>query len=315
MSNAENTRALATVRPAYLAEDEEKLAKTIAPMFPKDCSPEQARTIARIAIAYGLDPLLEELIPYQGRPYLTFDGRIRIADQHEQYDGYDHGPVLGDELKALRPVGDEVVWKCAVYRKDRSRPTVAYGRAGGPQDRNPLSKNDPVTMAQKRAIHRALRAAFPVPIPEVDEPLSRQQLKAIHVYDKEAGVSDEERHQILEATFGVESSKDLTKDQASTYIDGRVVDVNSGEVVDGEYTEAAPEMTWHQFWTWARSQGIGSKTKVAELIGDGVREMSAAEAHAALDAYLVGLDPDELAAITGLDPQLNPTDEELEGGA
>lgn len=86
------------------------------------------------------------------------------------------------------------------------------------------------------------------------------------------------------------------------------VNTDTGEVVDGEYTEAEPEMKWHDFWNWARAQGISSKSQVESMIGEGVREMSPAAAQAALITYLTDLDPDERAAIAGLDPELNPED-------
>lgn len=209
------------------------MAKRIMPMFPQDCDKQQALEVARIALAYGLDPFLGELIPYKGKPYLTFDGRVRIADRHAAFDGYvGPEPPTEAEMTALRPAEGESIWKCTVYRKDRTHPTVAYGRAGGPQDRNPISKQDAVTMAQKRAVHRALRAAFPVPIPGLEEKLSPAQLKAIHTFDNDAGIDADTRHEELEATFGVESSDKLTSAQASAYIDGRVVDADTGEVTD-----------------------------------------------------------------------------------
>lgn len=78
-------------------------------------------------------------------------------------------------------------------------------------------------MAQKRAIHRALRAAFPVRMPGVvdDDPVTPAQLKAIHATDNEQGVTVTERHDVLEATFGVASSKELTAAQAGSYLDER----------------------------------------------------------------------------------------------
>lgn len=210
---------------AIVPDDNEvkSLAERVVPQWPKDVNKEQAIELARLALAYGLDPFLGELIPYQGRPYLTFDGRIRLADEHPAYDGYEHGPVLGDERAAFMPQSGEVIWKCVVYRRDRSRPTVAYGRAGGTNERNSVAQKDPATMAQKRAIHRALRAAFPVRMPGVvdDDPVTPAQLKAIHATDNEQGITVTERHEVLEATFGVSSSKELTAAQAGSYLDER----------------------------------------------------------------------------------------------
>ena len=238
------------------------LAQRLMPQFPKDLTNEQALEVARVALAYGLDPFLGELIPYQGRPYLTFDGRIRIADRHPAYDGYDLVPVTGEELDALRPQQGESIWKCVVYRKDRSRPTIAYGRAGGPHEKNPLAKQDPVTMAQKRAIHRALRAAFPVPIPGVEVEITDGQVRAIHAIDEELGISREERRQVLSETFGVESSRDLTADQASSYIDMRITEQPPTEAETGE--QAGPPPGSVEDWA-ARIEATTSIVDLEEL--------------------------------------------------
>lgn len=209
----------------------DNLAGQLLPKFSKDCNKEQAIEVARIALAYELDPFLGELIPYQGRPYITIDGRIRLADRHPGYDGYDLDPATDAERKALGAHDSESVWKCTVYRKDRSRPTVAYGRAGGDAEANPVAKRWTAEIGQKRAIHRALRAAFPVPIPGLEDALSPEQLRAIHAIDNDLGVSRDERHEHLIETFGVEASNDLTMDQASVYIDARGVDAETGEIL------------------------------------------------------------------------------------
>jgi hypothetical protein len=234
-------RAIARIeqKPVDLQKETEHLSQKLLAKWPKDVNKAGAMEIARIALAYELDPFLGELIPYQGNPYVTIDGRIRIADRHPAYDGFQWLGIEPWELESLKPAKEEVIWKCAVYRKDRRFPIVAYGRANGPQDRNPLSKNDAVTMAQKRALHRALRAAFPIPIPGLEESLSYEQIKAIHTLDKAAGVGDEARHEVLGAQFGVESSKELTKEQASVYIEGRVIEVE-GKAVDEDQPEEEP---------------------------------------------------------------------------
>lgn len=233
---AQNT-ALATIA----ADDQQEaqasaLAKRLkGPQFPDNATPEQALEVARVAVAYGLDPFLGELMPYKGRPYITFDGRVRIADRHPAYDGYDLEPASELEIKALRATPESSVWKCTVYRKDRSRPTVAYGKAGGQGEQN---KNiDVALLAQKRAIHRALRAAFPVPIPGLEESLTGDQLRAIHAYDSDAGVSPDERRATLVDTFGVEHSNELTTAQASAYLDERAIEVDSDGVIVDDFEE------------------------------------------------------------------------------
>lgn len=79
------------------------------------------------------------------------------------------------------------------------------------------------------------------------------------------------------------------------------------DVMDGEYTEAEPKpkYTWGEFWDWARAQGIGSKSLVKDILGDGVTEMTPAAVKSALEAHLA-----EMASQprTTLPDELNPED-------
>ena len=230
-----NERALARVEQ-IAALDEQRvasLARELAPRFSKDLTKDQANQVARVALAYGLDPFMGELIPYEGQPYITIAGRLRIASEHPMFDGEETVPATDAERKALGAADNEIVWRCTVYRKDRRMPTVAYGRAGGSDEKNFVAKRWTAEMAIKRAQHRALRAAFPNPLPfpdapeelnvQVDGAVTPEQIKALHAIDREAGVPDDERRQVIDAQFGVTSSVDLTATQASVYMDGRTV--------------------------------------------------------------------------------------------
>lgn len=221
-------RALAPIHRLSLQQDAEvkQLAERVGPRFPKDLNPQQAVEFARVALAYGLDPFMGEMMPFQGAPYITLAGRLRIADEHPAFDGMDMQPATPAERAALGADDKQSVWKCTVYRKDRGHPTVGYGRAGGQAETNPVARQWTAELAQKRAQHRALRAAFPVSIPGLEERLSPAQLRAIHAFDNDLGVSDDERRAELADTFGVDSSKELTSGQATVYIEGRVVDAS-----------------------------------------------------------------------------------------
>jgi hypothetical protein len=226
MSNTNPRTELATIHEVTAIDRQQMtaLAEQLLPKWPKDLNRQTALDVARVALAYQLDPFMEELIPYQGKPYVTIAGRIRIADNHPMFDGYDLEPATEAEHRALGAHEGEAVWKCVVYRKDRSRPTKAFGRAGGPAEQNPVARRWLPEIAQKRAMHRALRAAFPLNLPGVEERSSAAQLRAIHAADAEAGIDREARHQALTETFGVDSSDELTSAQAGAYLDERVVD-------------------------------------------------------------------------------------------
>lgn len=137
--------------------------------FPKDMTPQQAGLMARLSLAYGLDPLADELLLYQNRPYVTIQGRTRKAQEHPAYDGLECLPATEDERKAFRAQEDEHLWVARVWRKDRRFPFIGYGRAGGRADKNPVSSTWGQEMAQKRAKSRALRDAFAMPLPDFED--------------------------------------------------------------------------------------------------------------------------------------------------
>ena len=85
----EHPRHLSSVeRSMQIAPEEiDVLAKKLAPKWPKDLNSNSARELALIALTYGLHPMMGEIIPYQGAPYITMAGRFRVADDHPQYDG------------------------------------------------------------------------------------------------------------------------------------------------------------------------------------------------------------------------------------
>jgi hypothetical protein len=231
-------------------------AKAGSPAFPRDLTPIQASELARVALAYGLDPIMGELTIYQGKIYVGIDGRTRKATEHPAYDGMECVPATDAERRGFRCSEDEHLWICRVYRKDMRFPFVGYGRAGGAGDRNPVSKTYGQEMAQKRAKHRALRDAFSIPLPgseesdgwqpptvepmrrtdygtgeiidaeaidlddaEMSDGPTRDQLAAIHIQVKALGWTDDQYRGLLRDAFGVESSTSLSEGQASALLE------------------------------------------------------------------------------------------------
>lgn len=240
------SRALATVPQTEVAQQTAiDLANRVKPLFPDDLNEQQALVFAQVALAYGFDPFMGELVAYQGRPFVTRSGFERIANNQPEYDGYEYDYVEpgSAEWQALGGQDGEIICRCLVYRKDRSRPVKAYGRAGGSAERNALvsgrnKKNtvyvSPIDQSLSRALRRGLRSSFSIPLPGEEEApgVSPAQLRAIHAIDADAAVSRDDRHQELAATYNAETSAELTSAQASTYIEGRIVDVETGEILD-----------------------------------------------------------------------------------
>ena len=73
--------------------------------------------------------LWDEVTWFQDRPYVTIKGPVRLLNRHTQFDNYDLEPASEELRKASRVCRDEEqMWVCRVWRKDRTRPSVGYGR-------------------------------------------------------------------------------------------------------------------------------------------------------------------------------------------
>lgn len=132
--------------------------------------------MARVASELALDILRGEVIWYQGRPYVTIKGLIRLLNHHPQFDNYELDPASEELRKSMRVAREEEqVWVCHLWRKDRTRPSVGYGRATpedtfvgygrikkeeAPDQERPFRAPAVVEMAQERAIRHAAQGAF-----------------------------------------------------------------------------------------------------------------------------------------------------------
>jgi len=126
--------------------DQDAVLKTLG-LNPGDAN---TQAVLLICQRYHLDPLLKHVVLIQGRPYITRDGLITWAHESGQFDGIE----IVDEGET-----PSHWWaRCAVYRKDMSRPFTYKGRypkKGGNTAYGP-------EMAIKCAEVMALRRAFNV---------------------------------------------------------------------------------------------------------------------------------------------------------
>lgn len=259
----EETRALAVIprgtrRHLSDPEVQELAAELLAQaqgqsgLFPATMNRQQALAIAGLAIGYDLDPFQQEIILYQGIPYVTIKGHVRVANRHPAYRGLTCVPATEEERRAFMCDPNEHLWVTHVYRRDRDFPTVGYGRVKGASEVNTVAKAWAQEMAQKRSKHRALREAFSLPLPtgfeelsaveqgaqlgliiehDADlvlpeglevaepEPVTRKQSITVHVLLRELGWNDDEYRRFLAGTFGVASSNDLTEAGAAALIE------------------------------------------------------------------------------------------------
>jgi hypothetical protein len=239
---AVTVRTTLDVDDAQATKRTQQLLKYRGAQFPSDMSEAEAASLARLSLLYGLDPLFEELSLYQHKVYLTYKGTIRLANDHKAFRGMTSEPATPDERTAFRCRDDEELWMARVYRSDRDVPSVGYGRASASDDQ-PIARRWAQEMAQKRAKHRALRDAFVLPVPGLEEApgaltveaeivervapprISLGLTKAIHAVVRLLGITDTEYRGRLREMFGVRSSQELNAAQAQAALDAFTADL------------------------------------------------------------------------------------------
>ena len=151
--------------------------KTLVEAFWPEISEFHLAWMARVASEMELDILREEVIWYHDRPYVTIKGLVHLLNRNPEFDNYELEPASEDLRKAMRVTRDEEqVWVCRIWRKDRTRPSVGYGRAtpedtsvgygrakdgdGAPDQGQAYRTPAVAEMAQERAIRHAAQSAF-----------------------------------------------------------------------------------------------------------------------------------------------------------
>ena len=125
-------------------------------------APEQRELALAIADRYDLDLMLKHLVLIDGKPYITRDGLLHIAHRSGVFDG----------IEVSIPVKVDRYWRvtCSVWRKDKSRAFTYPGRF-------PVGKANDEEMAIKVGESMALRRAFDVSAPTVDERWSQEDVE------------------------------------------------------------------------------------------------------------------------------------------
>lgn len=128
-------------------------------------SPVSAARLVLFCMANGLDPSGNDLYILGDRPYVSFEGRLKIAHRSGRFEGFEvDRPMTADERLAYAAPDDALVaWISTARRSDCRFPFlgVGYARRG---EANPVAKQYPLDMAQKRARANALTLAFPADV-------------------------------------------------------------------------------------------------------------------------------------------------------
>lgn len=128
-------------------------------VVPNGASDEQIAAFLIVANQHGLNPFTREIyaFPDKGggiRPIVGIDGWLRMANDHDQFDGLETKTVFDEQTGELAAV------ECAVHRKDRRHPVrVTEFLAECRRNTEPW-KQHPARMLRHKAIIQALRVAF-----------------------------------------------------------------------------------------------------------------------------------------------------------
>lgn len=152
---------------------------------------QQSMFLIALGQRLGVRAELGELILYQGKPYISIDGRIRLAHETGLLVGMETRPATALECRNYGCEQGDVLWVCQVFRRGAGRAFTGWGHVST-KDRNPVTKTHPREMAKKRAKYDALRSAFP----------PAEQISAMHErYIEEAEQAIRDGHQQTNQAF------------------------------------------------------------------------------------------------------------------
>jgi hypothetical protein len=151
---------------------EKMLERVNMARFPQEMKPEEKKLLAQVAITYGFDPLMGEITLYQGRPFVSIDGRYRKAQETGQLDGIETRPANKEEREAWQIPDGDLFFRAELWLTGKTRPIVGWGRVFQAETKGaaflPIVKN-PQRMAEKRAEAQALRKGFHINLPSVED--------------------------------------------------------------------------------------------------------------------------------------------------
>ncbi len=142
--------------------------------FPRDLTLDDKKMMCVVAMGYGFDPLMHEIMVYQGNPYITIDGRMRKAQETGKFDGINSRPATEAERQEREAEGGDLLYRCEAWRKGSSHPFVGWGKVRAKEIQKardsrgaeflPLAV-DPHRIAEKRSEAQGLRKGFSIPAP------------------------------------------------------------------------------------------------------------------------------------------------------
>lgn len=147
-----------------------------------DLGPVQAGRLILFCAQNGLDPSGSDVFMLGDRPYISLEGRLKLAFRSGKFDGFECDRPMTAEERASYGIPDGTfAWIASARRSDCKFPFVGVGEVNTATDRNPVAKSNILDMAAKRAREGALKLAFPADI-DIGE-AERRIIEATQVRD------------------------------------------------------------------------------------------------------------------------------------
>lgn len=172
------------------------LKSTLVQTVFKGCSDAEFVAMVIVSNTYQLNPLLREIYAYPKKgggiqAIVGYDGWIKIANSHPQYDGYesDHIEEENGNLKAVEGI---------LYRKDRNHPTKKLVYLKEFKRNTDPWNNSPHHMLDVRCFCHTVRLALGIPlgvegIDDLDAGLTIEQPAVLPSIEQFAGQQASER--------------------------------------------------------------------------------------------------------------------------
>ena len=128
-----------------------------------DASDSALVCLSDIITRFGISVSLGDVQFLDGRWYITHSGLLRIAQRRRCF-----GLRTSLQLKVSDSSASRWVFKAIVYKSSRSKGFVGYGDAD-PSNVSPLVRGAELRVAETRAVNRALRKCYAVPLCSIEE--------------------------------------------------------------------------------------------------------------------------------------------------
>jgi hypothetical protein len=104
------------------------LARIDMAKFPQELTLLEKKLLAKVAITYGFDPLMGEVSVYQGKPYVSIDGRYRKSQETGLLNGVNTRPATKQEREEWKIPDGDYFFCAEVFVKGADHPFIGWGR-------------------------------------------------------------------------------------------------------------------------------------------------------------------------------------------